>query len=363
MDSGEPLIRIGELSRRLGVSVDRLRAWERRYQLLEPMRTAGGFRLYSRADELRGRAMQDQLAAGLSAAEAARAILAADASRPRRSRPVAHLSRNRARLTESTLSSPTRCRPLLAERRRPRHPRFISVLHDLGDAWLAPTRRSQSTSPALKHICSPAARSAPRARTDRLPPVRRRTHTLARLVGIALRNRGWRSSTSGRTPLASIHRAPRLSPRLVVLSAPCPHTSPPPPPPPHQGRGPTSHDRRSPWRAPNQPLLATDESRALEPTRNRAESVARSSPPPHDTARHSRLDAPPGLADHVARLRPLRRVAFSRRTLRRYWHSDSPLVVSLCLVPSRCLIASHTPFSCCRTWAGVFRRYSRALTL
>ena len=42
--------RIGELSRRSGVSVDLLRAWERRYGLLEPARSDGGFRLYSDDD-------------------------------------------------------------------------------------------------------------------------------------------------------------------------------------------------------------------------------------------------------------------------------------------------------------------------
>src|SRR3954447_13478640 len=82
MSAGEPLIRIGELSRRLGVSVDRLRAWERRYELLQPVRTSGGFRLYTRADELRVRTMHHHLGEGLSAAEAARAALAADAAAP-----------------------------------------------------------------------------------------------------------------------------------------------------------------------------------------------------------------------------------------------------------------------------------------
>src|SRR3954466_15024571 len=77
MTTPGPLIRIGELSRRVGVSADRLRAWERRYRLLRPQRTAGGFRLYSSADELRIRAMQRHLSAGLSAAEAAAAALSA----------------------------------------------------------------------------------------------------------------------------------------------------------------------------------------------------------------------------------------------------------------------------------------------
>lgn len=73
-DSG--LLRIGELSRRLGVSDHALRAWERRYGLLRPVRTSGGFRLYSEADLERVRRMQAHLARGLSTAEAARAALA-----------------------------------------------------------------------------------------------------------------------------------------------------------------------------------------------------------------------------------------------------------------------------------------------
>ena len=44
-------LRIGELSRRVGVSPELLRAWELRYGLLQPTRSTGGFRLYSAADE------------------------------------------------------------------------------------------------------------------------------------------------------------------------------------------------------------------------------------------------------------------------------------------------------------------------
>jgi len=46
---GFPLLRIGELSRRLGVSDHVLRAGENRYGLLQPVRSPGGFRLYSEA--------------------------------------------------------------------------------------------------------------------------------------------------------------------------------------------------------------------------------------------------------------------------------------------------------------------------
>jgi MerR family transcriptional regulator, light-induced transcriptional regulator len=69
------LLRIGELSRRVGVSEHLLRAWESRYGLLSPVRSPGGFRLYSAADEQRVRRMQFHLARGLRAAEAARATI------------------------------------------------------------------------------------------------------------------------------------------------------------------------------------------------------------------------------------------------------------------------------------------------
>jgi DNA-binding transcriptional MerR regulator len=67
-------LRIGELSYRVGVSPDVLRAWEKRYGLLRPSRSAGGYRLYSERDEWRVRLMQQKLWSGLSTAEAARDV-------------------------------------------------------------------------------------------------------------------------------------------------------------------------------------------------------------------------------------------------------------------------------------------------
>lgn len=76
----EPLpgFRIGELSRRTSVSTQLLRTWERRYGLLQPARSPRGYRLYTDLDEQWVRRMQDQLAHGLPAAEAARAARHAD---------------------------------------------------------------------------------------------------------------------------------------------------------------------------------------------------------------------------------------------------------------------------------------------
>jgi MerR family transcriptional regulator, light-induced transcriptional regulator len=82
-------LRIGELAKRTGVSPALLRAWEQRYSLLEPRRSAGGLRLFSRRDEERVRAMLAHMAGGLSAAEAARAVLSGEAPISTRSLPVA----------------------------------------------------------------------------------------------------------------------------------------------------------------------------------------------------------------------------------------------------------------------------------
>jgi DNA-binding transcriptional MerR regulator len=68
--------RIGELARRTETSADLLRAWERRYGLLRPQRTAGGFRLYTDDDANRVDRMRTALGRGIAAAEAARLALA-----------------------------------------------------------------------------------------------------------------------------------------------------------------------------------------------------------------------------------------------------------------------------------------------
>jgi DNA-binding transcriptional MerR regulator len=72
-----PLWRIGELARRVGVSTEVLRAWERRYGLFEPERNAAGYRLYSAADERCARRVLALQAQGHSTAEAARLAMQA----------------------------------------------------------------------------------------------------------------------------------------------------------------------------------------------------------------------------------------------------------------------------------------------
>ena len=61
-----PGLRIGEVANRTQMTIDALRAWERRYRILTPARTAGGQRLYSEADVARVRFVQRLVAEGWS---------------------------------------------------------------------------------------------------------------------------------------------------------------------------------------------------------------------------------------------------------------------------------------------------------
>lgn len=65
-----PGLRIGEVAHRTQMTIAALRAWERRYRILIPARTAGGQRLYSEADVERVRQVQRLVAEGWSIAGA-----------------------------------------------------------------------------------------------------------------------------------------------------------------------------------------------------------------------------------------------------------------------------------------------------
>lgn len=73
-----PTMRIGELAAKVGVSTHVLRAWESRYGLLSPLRSAGGYRLYGREDERRVRNVIALRDSGVTAVEAARRVLDAE---------------------------------------------------------------------------------------------------------------------------------------------------------------------------------------------------------------------------------------------------------------------------------------------
>src|SRR5215210_6536589 len=69
-DDNVPGLRIGEVANRTQMTIDALRAWERRYRILTPARTAGGQRLYSEADVASVRFVQRLVAEGWSIAGA-----------------------------------------------------------------------------------------------------------------------------------------------------------------------------------------------------------------------------------------------------------------------------------------------------
>ncbi len=73
-----PTMRIGELATKVGVTTHVLRAWESRYGLLRPGRSAGGYRLYGWEDERRVREVVALRSAGVSAVEASRRVLEAE---------------------------------------------------------------------------------------------------------------------------------------------------------------------------------------------------------------------------------------------------------------------------------------------
>lgn len=70
-DQQRATFRIGEVARRTGMTTATLRAWERRYGVLAPVRTAGGQRLYSLADVARVARVRRLVRAGWSVAAAA----------------------------------------------------------------------------------------------------------------------------------------------------------------------------------------------------------------------------------------------------------------------------------------------------
>jgi MerR family transcriptional regulator, light-induced transcriptional regulator len=224
-------LRIGEVSRRTGASVDLLRAWEKRYGLLEPARSAGGFRLYSDDDVARVRAMQSHLADGLAAAEAARRALesppaeapSADLvaqARGELASALAALEEARANAVVDRLLGALSLDAVLRDV-------VLPYLRDLGDAWA----RGEATV-AQEHFASNLLRgrllglargwgegSGPRALLA-CPPGE--LHDLGLIAfGLALRSRGWRITYLGQdTPLDTLGQEAReLEPDYVVVAA------------------------------------------------------------------------------------------------------------------------------------------------
>ena len=229
--NGETMLRIGELSRRSGVSPELLRAWERRYGLLEPMRSSGGLRLYSLDDLERVRSMRQHVARGIAPAEAAAlvnqpapaatsAAQSAEAARSELAEALSDYDEPRAQAVVDRLLSTWTLDALLREV-------VLPYLVDLGECW-----RRGELSVAQEHFASAVLRGrllglardwgrgiGPLALLACLP---REQHEFGLIAcGLALRARGWRVAYLGSdTPLETVESAAReLEPAVVVLSA------------------------------------------------------------------------------------------------------------------------------------------------
>ncbi len=226
-----PRVRIGELSNRVGESPTLLRAWERRYGLLRPVRTPGGFRLYGSEDEQRVRAMQRLLAAGISARQAAEEVLRGPAEAPaiedgireRREHLTNALSQfddAGANAVLDRLLADWGVLMVISEV-------IVPYLTDLGDRWA-----DGSATVAEEHFASTLIRgrllglgrgwdagSGPRAI---LACPSGEFHDVGLICfGVALRTHGWRITYLGAdTPESTLAEAAgRLAPDLVVVAA------------------------------------------------------------------------------------------------------------------------------------------------
>ena len=229
-DTG-PLVRIGELSRRTGVGADTLRAWERRYGLLRPERSPGGFRLYGVADEERVTAMKALIDSGVSAAEAARLA----ATEPRAVRgvdegPADHAARLAGALdrfdeadANAILDDAIARFTVEAVTGRV----LLPVLHEIGTRW-----QSGEISIAEEHFATALLRGrmlalgrnwgAGRGPLAMLACPPGELHDLGLIAfGLMLHEHGWRIALLGSdTPIGTIaDAAAKLSPDAVVLAA------------------------------------------------------------------------------------------------------------------------------------------------
>jgi MerR family transcriptional regulator, light-induced transcriptional regulator len=225
------LLRIGELSRRAGVSPELLRAWERRYGLLRPVRSPGGLRLYSAEDLRRVQAMQQHLANGLAAAQAA--ALASGPGETAESAPLAAAElRNELATALDGLDEPAAQAVLdrlfaAATVDTALSEVILPYLRKLGERW-----ERGEVSVAQEHFASSVLRGRllglARGWGRGVGPVAilacppGEQHELGLIAfGLALRSHGWRIAYFGSsTPLETIAgAAEHLEPRLVVLSS------------------------------------------------------------------------------------------------------------------------------------------------
>ena len=221
-------LRIGAFARRVGVSPELLRAWERRYELLQPIRTEGGFRLYTDGDAERVERMRRALDEGLSAAEAARRALAQDRSTEgalddARERVVAAAHAYDETAVHATLDEALAAFSLETVLRE----LILPVLREIGAEWERGTLevgQEHFASNVVRERLLALARlwgrgGGPLAILACAPGERHDIGLIA--FGLVLRSHGWRILFLGAdTPLETLARAvASTGPKLVVVAA------------------------------------------------------------------------------------------------------------------------------------------------
>ena len=216
----------------MGVSPELLRAWERRYGLLEPARTEGGLRLYSSEDVRRVRAMQAHIQSGLSAAEAARLARSGEGAgaEPAEQPTLRDADELRAALDGLDAQGAHLILDLVLGRYT-LETVLVSVvlpyLRDLGDRWErgeASVVQEHFASNLLRGRLLALARGWERGAgpVALLACAPGEQHDLPLVMfGLALREQGWRIVFLGAdTPIGSIAEAATdLRPALVAVSA------------------------------------------------------------------------------------------------------------------------------------------------
>ena len=219
-------VRIGELSRRVGVGQETLRAWERRYGVLRPRRTGGGYRVYGSDDEARARRMRELIEGGWAASEAANEVSAALTAEPPAAEtpdllgPLvgydsagAHAALDRilgARSLDSALRDVV-----------------LPVLHEVGEGW-ARGELSVAQEHFATELVTGRLRGLAREWDEGLGPravlacPSGERHDIGLLCcGLALHRRGWRVTYLGPdTPTEALESTIGLvDPTLVVIGA------------------------------------------------------------------------------------------------------------------------------------------------
>jgi MerR family transcriptional regulator, light-induced transcriptional regulator len=227
-------LRIGELSYRVGVSADVLRAWERRYGLLKPIRSGAGYRLYDEHDEWRVRTMQQKLWAGVSPAQAAAEVARMEEGSELPDGSVEAPAELADQLGEALESFDEERAHELLDRllglhglERAIRDALMPYLAGLGERWAR-----KEVSVAQEHFASRLieGRLLALARGWNRGPGHRAVlacptgeeHTLPLICfGLILRSRGWRNVYLGAdTPPSSAHlAADTIGADVVVLSA------------------------------------------------------------------------------------------------------------------------------------------------